>query len=70
MHEAKTNFSRLIGLVEAGEEIVVQRDDRPVAKIVPYPPDPRARRAGALKGPITMAEDFDAIPEAFQEYVG
>jgi prevent-host-death family protein len=70
MHEAKTNFSRLIGLVEAGEEIVVQRNDRPVAKIVPYPADPRAREAGALKGRIKIAEDFDMIPEGFEEYLG
>ncbi len=70
MHEVKTNFSRLIGLVEAGEEIIVQRDDRPVAKIVPYPADTHARKAGALKGQITIADDFDAIPEGFEEYVG
>ncbi len=70
MHEAKTNFSRLIGLVEAGEEIIVQRSDRPVAKIVPYPSDAHARKAGGLKGQITLADDFDAIPAGFEEYVG
>ncbi len=70
MHEAKTNFSRLIGLVEAGEEIIVQRDDHPVAKIVPYPSDAHARKAGALKGQIVLADDFDAIPEGFEDYLG
>jgi len=70
MHEAKTNFSKLIGLVEAGEEVVVQRGDIPVAKIVPYETSGHARKAGALKGRIEIAEDFDSIPAGFEEYVG
>ena len=70
MHEAKTNFSKLIGLVEAGEEVVVQRGDIPVAKIVPYETSGHARKAGALKGRIEIAEDFEAIPASFEEYVG
>ena len=69
MHEAKTNFSKLIGLVEAGEEVVVQRGDIPVAKIVPYETSGHARKAGALKGRIEIAEDFDAIPAEFEAYL-
>ena len=69
MHEAKTNFSKLIGLVEAGEEVIVQRGDIPVAKIVPYQAGTRARKAGALKGRIEIAEDFATIPAGFEEYV-
>ena len=69
MHEAKTNFSRLIGRVEAGEEVVVQRGDVPVARIVPYVTSGHARTAGALKGRIEIAEDFDAIPAEFEEYL-
>jgi antitoxin (DNA-binding transcriptional repressor) of toxin-antitoxin stability system len=70
IHEAKTNFSRLIGLVEAGAEVIVQRDDHPVAKIVPYPVAAHARKAGALAGRIEIAGDFDAIPEGFGDYAG
>ena len=70
MHEAKTNFSKLIGLVEAGEEVVVQRGDIPVAKIVPYETSGHARKAGALKGRIEIAEDFDSIPTGFEDYLG
>ena len=70
MHEAKTNFSKLIGLVEGGEEVVIQRGDIPVAKIVPYETSGHARKAGALKGRIEIAEDFEAIPAGFEEYVG
>ncbi|WP_354702171.1 hypothetical protein DSM112329_02525 [Paraconexibacter sp. AEG42_29] len=69
IHEAKTNFSRLITQVEAGEEIIVQRGDVPVAKIVPYSAS-APRRAGALKGVLKLAPDFDAVPEGFEEYTG
>lgn len=70
MHEAKTNFSRLITLVEGGEEIVVQRGDVPVARIVPYGPPARPRVAGALKAQIVLAPDFDEIPDGFEDYLG
>lgn len=69
VHEAKTNFSKLLGLVEAGEEVVVQRGDKPVARIVPFAP--RGDRVpGSLRGQIWMADDFDDIPPGFEDYVG
>jgi antitoxin (DNA-binding transcriptional repressor) of toxin-antitoxin stability system len=49
---------------------VIQRGDIPVAKIVPYETSGHARKAGALKGRIEIAEDFDSIPAGFEEYVG
>lgn len=67
IHEAKTQFSKLIGLVEAGDEVVVQRGEKPVAKIVPF--GGGVRTFGALKGSIQLADAFDAIPEGFEEYV-
>jgi prevent-host-death family protein len=69
IHEAKTQFSRLIGLVEQGEEVIVQRGDVPVAKLVPYVQS-QPRKAGALRGQIVIGPDFDAIPEGFEEYAG
>jgi prevent-host-death family protein len=68
IHEAKTQFSKLIGLVEQGEEIVVQRGDVPVAKLVPYTAT-QPRKAGALKGQIVIGPDFDAVPDGFEDYV-
>lgn len=70
IHEAKTNFSQLIASVERGEEVVVQRGDVKVARIVPYDAPTRARRAGALKGRIRIAEDFDALPPEFEDLLG
>jgi prevent-host-death family protein len=69
LHEAKTNFSRLIGLVEQGEEIIVQRGNVPVARLVPF--ETRLpRKAGSLKGRVVIGEGFDEIPEGFEEYLG
>jgi prevent-host-death family protein len=67
LHEAKTNFSRLIGLVEQGEEIIVQRGNVPVARLIPYE-TATPRKAGSLKGKIVVGEDFDELPEGFEEY--
>jgi prevent-host-death family protein len=56
--EAKTHLSRLLERVEAGEEVVLARAGRPVARLVPLQREPR--HLGALKGRITIGEDFDA----------
>lgn len=69
IHAAKTNFSRLIQEVEQGKEVIVQRGDKPVAKIVPYVEERKRPKFGALKGQIWMAPDFDEIPEDFREYI-
>jgi prevent-host-death family protein len=68
IHEAKTHFSRLVARAEAGEEIVVRRGQTPVAKIVAYHPPTTPRVPGALKGQITIADDFDETPDAFADY--
>jgi prevent-host-death family protein len=68
IHEAKTQFSRLIARAEAGEEIVVRRGAKPVAKIVAYHPPTTPRVPGALKGEIDIADDFDETPDDFAEY--
>jgi prevent-host-death family protein len=72
MHEAKTHLSRLVERAEAGEEIVIGRAGKPVAKLVPYQPERPARRGlGAWKGRVWIADDFDddlptEVLEAFE----
>jgi len=62
VHEAKTHLSRLLERVAGGEEIVIARSGRPVARLVPYTAPPR--QPGRLKGKIHIAPDFDApLPE-------
>ncbi len=62
VHEAKTHLSRLLEKVEAGEEVIIARSGRPVARLVPLRPS--ARRPGGLKGKIKVHPDFDSpLPE-------
>lgn len=62
IHEAKTHLSRLLDRVAAGEEIIIGKAGRPVARLVPYTGPREPRRPGALKGRVWMADDFDTTP--------
>jgi len=64
IHEAKTHLSRLVEQVEAGEEIVIARAGRPVARLVPYHARTAPRRPGAWKGLVRLAPDFDQADAA------
>jgi prevent-host-death family protein len=69
MHEAKSQLSRLVDLAEQGEEIVIQRSGRPVARLVTVQPRrPVAEAFGALRGEIELADDFDELPPGFAEH--
>jgi prevent-host-death family protein len=64
IHEAKTHLSRLLVRVEAGEEIVIARSGRPIARLVPYEPPPGERVLGEDRGKVILSDDFDApLPE-------
>jgi|ERR1700722_7428105 prevent-host-death family protein len=60
VHEAKTQLSRLLKRVTAGEEITISRAGVPVAKLIAVAPSSVARPLGAMEGQIHIAEDFDA----------
>lgn len=60
VHEAKSSLSRLLEEVEAGNEVVIARAGKPVARLVPLAVATRARKPGFLKGRIRIAADFDA----------
>ena len=57
IHEAKTHLSRLLERVAEGEEVVIARAGKPIAKLVPL--KHKARRPGGLKGKIRLHRDFD-----------
>ncbi len=64
IHEAKTHLSRLVEEVAAGEEIVIAKAGRPIAKLVPLASELEPRQLGSLRGKIWLADDFDApLPE-------
>jgi prevent-host-death family protein len=67
VQEAKTQLSRLLRRVEAGEEIVIRRGSQPVAMLVRVPPHAGRREIwGDLEG--SMAPDFDQLPDDFAPY--
>ena len=64
VHEAKTHFSKLLQRVMCGEEVVIAKAGRPVARLVPYAGPTSPRVPGRYAGQIHVAEDFDApLPE-------
>jgi prevent-host-death family protein len=71
IHEAKTHLSRLVQRVEAGEELVIARAGRPVARLVPLHARRAARRPGGWEGRVWMAPDFDEpLPEIVEATEG
>ena len=58
IHAAKTHLSRLIEEVGEGEEIVIAKAGRPVARLVPIE-KPTKRKLGLLKGRLTIPPSFD-----------
>ena len=59
-HEAKTQLSRLLRRVAAGEEITIANRGVPVARLIPVPTDKPMRKLGAYGDTIKIADDFDA----------
>jgi prevent-host-death family protein len=72
IHEAKTHLSRLVDDVAAGEEIVIAKAGKPVAKLVPIASDLETRHLGSMRGKIWMADDFDELlpPEVLAGFQG
>jgi len=62
IHAAKTHLSQLLDAVQAGEEIIIARAGRPIAKISSL--KPQKRTLGLMKGKMSISNDFDApLPE-------
>ncbi len=68
--EAKANLSALLERVLQGEEVIISRAGKPIAVLVPFSPDRRPRRPGALKGRIVIAPDFDELPADLADAFG
>jgi antitoxin (DNA-binding transcriptional repressor) of toxin-antitoxin stability system len=72
LEQAEGHLAEIIDKLPPGEEVVLTRDDKPVAtiKAIPPPAVREAPRLGTLKGSILyIAPDFDDIPEGFEEYI-
>ncbi len=69
VHEAKTHFSKLLARVAAGEEIVIARAGKPVARLVPVEREQKRRVLGLDEGKVWIADDFDdPLPPEIQKY--
>jgi prevent-host-death family protein len=62
VHEAKTQLSRLLEEVEAGERVVIARAGEPVAVLAPYRTATKPRRLGLFAGQARIHDDFDELP--------
>lgn len=64
VHDAKTHFSRLLTRVESGEEIIIAKAGKPVARIVPLLEKTKTRKPGTAKGRIIIDKSFfEPLPE-------
>jgi antitoxin (DNA-binding transcriptional repressor) of toxin-antitoxin stability system len=71
LEEAQSHLAEIIEKLSPGEEVVLTRDDKPVATLRATLPTPREPpRFGTLRGSILyIAPDFNAIPEGFEEHI-
>jgi prevent-host-death family protein len=68
IHEAKTHLSRLLERVAIGEEIIIAKAGKPVAKLVPLNKPLRKRFLGSAKGEFTVPDDFnDPLPKEIED---
>jgi len=59
IHQAKTQLSRLVELAAGGEEVIIAKSGKPVARLVPYSLKGERRRPGRMRGRIRMKKNFD-----------
>jgi len=72
LEEAQASLPELIGKLSPGEELLITKNQQPVARLIgpPEPQPKQARQLGTLKGTVLyMAPDFDAPLEDFREYM-
>jgi prevent-host-death family protein len=62
IHEAKTHLSRLVERAAAGEEIIISKAGRPVARLGPIPAAITPRKPGRWRGRVLIHHDFDELP--------
>ena len=61
--EAKIRLSQLLDLAASGEEVIIARAGRPMAKLIPYQVNRQSRKPWCWKGKVKISKDFDELPE-------
>ncbi len=68
VHEAKTHLSKLLERVAVGEEVIIAKAGKPVAKLVPINSKPKTRILGSAKGEFVVPDDFnDPLPKEIED---
>ncbi len=68
IHEAKTHLSKLLERVAVGEEVIIAKAGKPVAKLVPLSEAPKTRILGSAKGEFVVPDDFnDPLPKEIED---
>jgi prevent-host-death family protein len=72
IHQAKTTLSQLLESALAGEEVIISKAGKPLARLIPYQSEKKPRTPGYWKGKVKMADDFDAPlpPEILAGFLG
>ncbi len=60
IHEAKTNFSRLLAKLDKGEEIIISKAGKPIARLIPFEERLKRRVPGSGKGRVKVSNNFNA----------
>lgn len=69
IHEAKTHFSKLIREVLNGDEIIIAKGNKPIAKLISIEQAKLKRKLGTAKGKFKMTSDFDLQLDDFKDYI-
>jgi prevent-host-death family protein len=70
IHQAKSQLSKLVEIAERGEEVIIARAGKPVARLVPYRETSEPREGGQWKGRVRISPDFDELPPDLAEAFG
>lgn len=63
VHEAKTNFSKILEVVATGEEVIISKAGEPVAKVIPLAGKVLRTARGSVREPVVFREDFDDMSD-------
>ena len=67
IHQAKTQLSKLIEKTQKGEDVIIAKAGKPVAKLIAYKEPLKPRKLGLWKGKVWVADDFDEESEEINE---
>ncbi len=70
IHQAKTHLLQLVERASAGEEIIIAKAGKPMAKLVAYQGAKEPRRPGVWKGKVLIKDDFDELPPYIMKTFG